>query len=98
MIVHFGNNGAIPPGGLDRIVAAVGPDRRLLPVSVRVPRNWESQVNGEIWDATQRHPNVGLIDWNRVANSEPGLLTDDGVHLSKAGEDRYAALLAEATP
>ena len=77
---------------------AVGPDRQLLLVSVRVPRNWGAQVNGEIWDAVQRHPNVGLIDWHRVANSEPGLLTDDGVHLTKAGEHRSAALLAEAPP
>ncbi len=98
VVVHMGNNGVVPGGALERIVAAVGPDRRLVFVNVRVPRRWEQQVNGELARIVGQTPNAQLVDWNAVANNEPGLLTSDGVHLTKAGEERYAALLTEMTP
>jgi len=93
VILHIGNNGAAPPGSLDRAVAAVGPERRLVLVSVRVPKRWEGQVNAEILRVVDQHPNVLLADWNTASASEPGLLVGDGVHLSSRGQEVYRDLL-----
>ncbi len=95
VILHLGNNGVAPQGSLDRAVTAVGPDRRLVLVSVRVPRRWEGQVNGEILRAVDQHPNVVLADWNTVSASEPGLLVDDGVHLTARGQQVYRDLVVQ---
>ncbi|MDZ7675278.1 MAG: acyltransferase family protein [Acidimicrobiales bacterium] len=98
VFVHIGNNGAIPPGGFERIAAAAGPDRQVVLITVRVPRRWEAQVNGELRRVADAHEHVYVADWNAVANGEEGLLLDDGVHLTQAGTARYAELLATFRP
>ena len=97
VIVHIGNNGAAPAGALDRVVAAVGPDRRLVLVNVSVPRRWEEQVNGEIARVVDQQPNAVLADWWRLTHQEEGLLVDDGVHLTRKGQIRYRDLLVAIT-
>lgn len=98
VILHIGNNGAISSDSFDAAYAAVGPDRTLVLVKIRVPLRWEAQVNGEIDRLASMHSNVVVADWNAVANAEPGLLTDDGVHLSGAGRERYTQVIAAAAP
>ncbi len=96
VVVHIGNNGAAPPGALDRVVAAVGPERRLVLLSVRVPRRWEGQVNDEVGRVVAAHPNVVLADWYVVSASKPGLLIEDGVHLTRRGQEVYRDLVVGA--
>ena len=96
VVVHLGNNGVAPPGALDRVVAAVGPERRLVLLTVRVPRRWEGQVNEEVLRVVQAHPNVVLADWYAASASEPGLLVDDGVHLTRRGQEVYRDLVVAA--
>lgn len=98
VVVHIGNNGVLPPGGLDRVVAAAGPERQLVLVTVRVPRRWEGPVNDEVRRVAAEAPNAALADWHHIANNEPGLLIDDGVHLTAAGQHRYTRMLAELHP
>jgi peptidoglycan/LPS O-acetylase OafA/YrhL len=96
VVVHLGNNGIAPPGAFDRVVAAVGPERRLVVVSVRVPKRWEGQVNDEVVRVVAEHPNTVLADWNTASASEPGLLIGDGVHLTARGQQAYRDLLVAA--
>ena len=96
VVVHLGNNGVAPPGALDRVVAAVGPERRLVLLTVRVPRRWEGPVNEEVLRVVQAHPNVVLADWYAASASEPGLLVDDGVHLTRRGQEVYRDLVVAA--
>ncbi len=98
VVLHIGNNGAISSDSFNAAYDAVGPDRTLILVRIRVPRRWEAQVNGEIDRLAGEHDNVVIADWNKIANEEPGLLTDDGVHLSQAGKDRYTQMLAALVP
>lgn len=98
MVMHIGNNGAISSSSFDQLYSAIGPDRALVLVKIKVPLRWEAQVNGEIDRLASMHPNVYVADWNAIANSEPGLLTDDGVHLSAAGKARYAQMLIDLHP
>jgi len=93
VILHLGNNGVAQPEWWDRAVAAVGPERRLVVVSVRVPKRWEAQVNGEVLRIVHQHPNAVLADWNTVSASEPGLLIADGVHPTRRGIEVYRDLL-----
>jgi peptidoglycan/LPS O-acetylase OafA/YrhL len=93
VILHLGNNGVAQPEWWDRAVAAVGPERRLVVVSVRVPKRWEAQVNGEVLRIVGQHPNAVLADWNTASSSEPGLLIGDGVHPTPRGIEVYRDLL-----
>ena len=94
VLVHIGNNGAIPDGELGRLLAAVG-ERRLIVTTVSVPRRWEQQVNSKLVNFANSHDNVELLDWQAVVAAEAGLLFD-GVHLTKPGIQRYAAVLVDA--
>lgn len=99
VVLHIGNNGAISSDSFNAAYDAVGPDRTLVLVRIRVPRRWEGQVNGEIDRLAAEHPNVVVADWNKIANEDPVLfLTDDGVHLSAAGKDRYTEMLRSVAP
>ncbi|WP_436794369.1 acyltransferase family protein [Actinospongicola halichondriae] len=94
VLVHIGNNGVVPDGQLDRLLAIVG-GRRLIVTTVSVPRRWEQQVNSSLLNFANAHDNVELLDWQAVVAAEDGLLFD-GVHLTKPGIQRYAAFLVEA--
>lgn len=98
VVLHIGNNGAISADSFNAAYDAVGPDRTLVLVRIRVPKRWEGQVNGEIDRLAGEHDNIIVADWNKIANEEPGLLTDDGVHLSQAGKDRYTQLISGLIP
>lgn len=89
VVVHLGNNGPMRDGQFDEIMRAIGADRRALFVDVTVPRRWEGQVNDELRAGVARHPNASLVDW-ATASDEPGLLADDGLHVTVRGAERYA--------
>ena len=93
VIVHLGTNGAAPEGGLERIQTAIGPERHLVVTTVRVDRPWEGQVNDTIRRFAESCANCSIADWNAMASTEPGLTTDDGVHLTRDGIRRYTDLL-----
>jgi hypothetical protein len=93
LVVHLGANGPFPDGALDEVVAIAG-RRPVLLVNVKVPRRWEAEVNDRIAAAAERHPNVTVVDWRTVSESQDGLLWHDGHHLTPAGAERYADLIA----
>lgn len=63
-------------------------------INTRVPRNWESEVNSMLTDAATQSKNVTLIDWYSIASQAPGLLAEDGVHLSEGdGKVTYVSLI-----
>lgn len=94
VLVHIGNNGAVPDGELGRLLAAVG-DRRLIVTTVSVPRRWEQQVNARLINFANQHDQVEVLDWQAVVAADRSLLFDE-VHLTKPGIQVYAAFLVEA--
>ena len=94
VLVHIGNNGAVPDGELGRLLAAVG-DRRLIVTTVSVPRRWEQQVNARLINFANMHDQVEVLDWQAVVAADRDLLFDE-VHLTKPGIQVYAAFLVEA--
>ena len=46
VVLHLGNNGPFDGALLDEVLATIGPDRKVLLVTVAVPRRWEGEVPG----------------------------------------------------
>jgi peptidoglycan/LPS O-acetylase OafA/YrhL len=95
VIMHLGANGPFPDSTLDDIVDIIG-HRKLLLLNVKVPRRWEGEVNDRLYAAAKRHHEIQIVDWRKVADAEPGLLTRDGYHLTPQGARRYTDVVAEA--
>jgi hypothetical protein len=93
VLLHLGANGPFPDSTIDEIMAIVG-RRPVLLVNVKVPRRWEAEVNDRLAAAAERYPNIEVVDWRTVSESEDGLLWRDGHHLTPAGAERYADLVA----
>ena len=98
VLVNLGTNGPFTPEQIDALFAAAGPDRRVLLVNVVVPRRWEAEVNDQLAAAAGRHPNAVLVDWRTLATTEPGLLRDDGFHVTPNGAERYTDLVVGYIP
>jgi peptidoglycan/LPS O-acetylase OafA/YrhL len=95
VVLHLGANGPFPDETIDDIVDVAG-DRQVLLLNVKVPRRWEGEVNDRIVAAAQRHRRVTVVDWRKVADAEPGLLSRDGYHLTPIGQQRYSEVVAAA--
>ncbi|MFS8585663.1 MAG: acetyltransferase, partial [Acidimicrobiia bacterium] len=98
VVLHLGNNGPFDGALLDEVLATIGPDRKVLLVTVAVPRRWEGEVNQQLAAAAERHANVVLLDWRALATTEAGLTREDGYHLTAAGAQRYADLVVGQVP
>ena len=97
VVVHLGNNGAVPEGGLDRLAAAVGPERKLVLTTVFVDRQWQHQVNEKVLAFVANCATCAVANWHDIVANEPGLTTDDRVHLTDAGKRRYVELMLSVT-
>ncbi len=95
LVMHLGNNGMLRPQDLDAMFEAVG-TRRVVVMTVRVPRSWESATNDEIRAAVGRHANATLVDWREASAGHPEWFANDDIHLSPSGASAYAAMVAEA--
>jgi hypothetical protein len=96
VLLHIGNNGPIHDEQMERIAALVGEDRRVVFLSLRVPRNWEEGNNDVLARGVERHSNFELLDWQTASGEQPGVLWKDGIHLRPEGAAYYAALVQAA--
>ena len=97
IVVHLGNNGTLYGDDVDTIMGLLGSGSRVVFLNVRVPRQWEADVNWSLFEVVPRYPNARLVDWRSLSDScPPGSLNDDGVHLTAEGGACYAELVAAA--
>lgn len=64
-------------------------------VNVRVPRQWEKQVNNALSKKALERDNVTLIDWYSKAINHPEYFVADGVHLKPEGIEALTSLIEE---
>ena len=98
VVVHLGTNGTIALKDCRDMVTAVGSDRTLYLVTVKVPRFWEKR-NNRVLRACQRSfagTRVVLVDWYAVATENPEYLYADGYHLRPDGVQAYVDLIQKA--
>jgi peptidoglycan/LPS O-acetylase OafA/YrhL len=94
VIVHMGTNGYVSAPILRHVLAQLTGARRVVLVTVHVPRPWTNGSNIMIRKIGPRYKNVRIADWGTYANGHPGWFVKDGAHLTPAGVKAYAALLA----
>lgn len=95
VIIHLGNNGTFTAGQFDEIMAIAG-DRTVVFVTLVVPRPWEAGNNEVIRAGVARYGNARLADWASYAGGRAEYFVSDGIHLTGAGAQAYAYLIASA--
>jgi len=94
VIIHMGNNGLITEGQFDSLMDALRGARRVVVLTLQVPRRWEVPNNDIIRAGVKRYPNAVLLDWHHLGHANPGWFWEDGIHLRADGARAYADLIA----
>jgi peptidoglycan/LPS O-acetylase OafA/YrhL len=93
VVIHLGTNGAFSAETFDEVMGSLVNTERVIVLTAKVPRRWESNVNSAIAAGAQRWPDVEIIDWHTIAGAHPEWFNDDKVHLNRTGMQAYADLL-----
>jgi hypothetical protein len=93
VVVGLGTNGQFPGYACRDLHQSLGSTRRLLLVTIRVPRSWTAADNRVIQTCAQRYPNVWLVPWRAFSGHHLGVFAADGYHLSARGSRMYARLV-----
>ena len=95
VVLHLGDNGGVEPDLIAQTMAPLADVDRVVWVTVKVPRSWETHVNETLAAEVPKYPNARLLDWKALA-LDPALFYDDGIHLRPAGAQLYAQLVETA--
>ena len=93
VVLHLGTNGAFSSATWDEVMTELSDRRRVIVLTVNVPRRWESIVNAAIRSGQERWPDVEVIDYKAFADTHPDLYVPDGVHLTATGRTLYSNFL-----
>jgi peptidoglycan/LPS O-acetylase OafA/YrhL len=96
VVVHLGTNGVTSQKQFDELMATLGDVPRVVMLNTKVPRPWESRVNGLIGDTAGRYPNVVFVDWKSQGDGHQEWFWNDGIHLRPEGAAAFAELIAQA--
>ncbi len=96
LVFALGTNGTFTRGQVRRLLAVIGPQRKLVLVNTYEARPWEAGDNQVIATAARRYPNVVMANWFTVIEHRTDLLWSDEVHPQPAGARLYAHTVARA--
>jgi peptidoglycan/LPS O-acetylase OafA/YrhL len=96
VVIHVGDNGLFLRSTLDTALSELADRRRVVLVTVRVPRRWQDPVNNLLRSVAAGHHNVVIADWYQASAGHPEYFVRDGVHLTSAGIAAFAGLIAHA--
>ena len=96
VVIHLGSNGTFTAKQFDQIMGVLGSSRKVVFVTLKVPRAWESPNNAVIRAGVGRYPNAVLADWRAVSTGHPEYFARDGYHLTGAGARAYTQTIAQA--
>ncbi|KAF9404419.1 hypothetical protein HW555_014347 [Spodoptera exigua] len=90
VLVGLGTNGSFTEAQFDEFMAAIGPERKVYWVNVRVPtRRWQNEVNTMLENMKKKYNNLVVIDWYDYSNEHEEWFYDDRVHPNVEGQDVY---------
>lgn len=95
VFLELGSNSTFNGKILDDIIQSLDNSHIFL-VNTKVPREWETEVNEMLLQASQKYKHVTLIDWNALAKQQPYILNDDGIHISPEFKENYLSLYLTA--
>jgi hypothetical protein len=96
VLIHAGNNGPIKASHIDEIMQLAGPSREVIFLNTNVPRAWQDSNNAALSSTLAKYANATLLDWRGATDANPGLVYNDGIHLTPAGASQYATLVVNA--
>jgi hypothetical protein len=94
VVIELGTNGCGPgcpsvPQAVDAIMEPVRAVEVVLWLDVRIEAPTppdRGEINGALDDATDRWDNLSVLSFDDWFRGQPGLVVEDGVHLTDAGE------------
>lgn len=95
VVVQVGDNGPIEPDQVPPLRAALAGVRRVVFVTVRVPRRWQDPNNEIIRALVEGWPQARIADWNAITATRGDLL-EDGIHPDPEGATLYAQVIERA--
>ena len=97
VVFCLGTNNAVIDEQIDEILNIVGPNKKVVLVNIRCPRDWEAQTNKAIADAPKRHSNVvAVVDWYSASAGHDEYFYEDGIHVNNEGAKAYISLIQQA--
>jgi len=96
VLIELGNNGPFNSTQFDEVMKALGKERRVIFVSVKVPRDWEEDTNKAITEGVKGHANARLLDWHAASADHPEYFWEDGIHLCPEGAKAFAQMVLDA--
>jgi peptidoglycan/LPS O-acetylase OafA/YrhL len=96
VVIQLGTNSPFPDTTLTSLIDAIGKNRKILLVNVRVPRPWESVVNKSIASISKKYSNTIVVDWYSTSANHNEYFVKDGVHLKPVGAQAYATMIEKA--
>ncbi len=98
VVVHLGTNGSYSVDTCRDTVKAAGMGRTVLLINLKVPRKWENVNNSLMKKCAEGFSasRVQVLDWNKISQAKKSYLYSDGIHLTPAGAQRFARMVAAA--
>jgi hypothetical protein len=93
VVIHLGNNGPTNSETFQQLMTSLADVPKVLFLTVKVERKWESAVNQVLFDNVPAHPNAKIIYWRDLAEPNRGWFYDDGIHLRPDGAAAYAQII-----
>jgi peptidoglycan/LPS O-acetylase OafA/YrhL len=96
VVIATGANGIVEPDALDEMLEKLADRRRIVLVTVHVPRPWQDLNNETFAEAAQAHANTTVADWHAAAQAHPEWLYEDGVHVRPEYASEFAEIIRAA--
>jgi peptidoglycan/LPS O-acetylase OafA/YrhL len=96
VIVSAGTNGLVTRPELSGLLGSLRDRRRVVLLTVHVPKVWMDETNGNIYAMARLYPNVRVADWSSASIGHRDWFVADGTHLTPVGINAYAAVIAGA--
>ncbi len=95
LVFALGTNGPITSDVMENLIATVGNHTTYF-VTIRAPEDWTDANNAIIYDMTQNHSNVHMIDWSSLSVGHDDWFDGDGTHLTESAAQTYVEIIRES--
>ncbi|MDI9230502.1 acyltransferase family protein [Staphylococcus caprae] len=85
VVVELGTNGEFTKDQLNDLIKSLG-NADIYLITVRVPRDYESNNNKLMEEAAKKNKNVHIVDWYKASGGHQEYFAYDGIHLEYSGD------------
>lgn len=85
VLVGLSTNGPITSQDFDTMMSILSGASKVVFVNIHVDQPWQDPNNQVLAEGVARYKNAVLVDWNALANANPGWFGSDGTHIPLSG-------------